>query len=134
MEKGLERTRFPFDEIKIADSDTPAFRIEESSESVGLSPNEFRLLIFLKKAKGNIVTHQEMADILFGEPEGDLPMSETIDVQIHYLRRKLELASHRRFSIGSWARMGWYLTDTEHPELLYTDNPHRKAGRKPKNA
>ena len=122
MNESTDRVAKPFDEIVLGGIQRPHISIEGSHERVLLAPQEFRLLLFLKKARGNLVTNQDMLDIFYGEPDTDLPLTNELERQIiSGLREKLEHISNKRFSIKMWQGMGIYLSDKNHPQLQYTD-------------
>lgn len=122
MSEQMERNKEPFDEILIAKNNQNAFSIKGIRGSTALTEHQFRLLLLLKRAKGNVVSRDRIRDFIYGEPDKDLPMSNVEHVQIARLRTKLEKGSAGRFSIGISPRYGWYLTDATGPELLYPDH------------
>lgn len=142
MEDVQQNPKQPFDEIMIhgVDANYPHTRRRESGIYITvagydgaekISSDEFRLLTVLVRERGNIVTHQDVTDALFGEPEEDLPLTEIDRKYISNLRMKLERLSRDRFSIDTWNRGGWYLSDLEHPELKYNGSDHHKrSGRR----
>jgi len=63
---------------------------ERDGQALSLTAREFRLLETLMRAPGAVVTREELMEQAWGEREE--PMSNTIDVLIARLRRKLEAA------------------------------------------
>ncbi len=78
--------------LQIADLslDMQRHRVELAGAEVELSPREFALLEYLMRNAGQVVTREQILDRVWGydaEPEGNV-----IDLYIHYLRRKLDVA------------------------------------------
>lgn len=120
-DKSLEAKQNPFDEIHLAKDDKPIFTIEGNLEAVHLTPQEFRLLILLKRKRGGLVDREGIEAFIYGEPEGDLPLGNTVEVVARRLRLKLEDTSKGRFGLyAPGPGMGYQLTDTIHPELKST--------------
>lgn len=60
-----------------------------SGEYIHLSHLEFQLLKYFAQNKGRVIARQELYEKVWGEFEGDMMFSKTIDVYIWYLRKKL---------------------------------------------
>jgi two-component system copper resistance phosphate regulon response regulator CusR len=67
--------------------------VERNGNVLALTAREFRLLESLMRAPGAVVSREELMEQAWGEREE--PMSNTIDVLIARLRRKLEAAGER---------------------------------------
>jgi DNA-binding response OmpR family regulator len=70
--------------------DMQRHRVEMAGTEVELSPREFALLEYLMRNAGQVVTREQILDRVWGydaEPEGNV-----IDLYVHYLRRKLDVA------------------------------------------
>lgn len=57
---------------------------------IKLSPLEFNLLKYLAQNIGRTLSRQELYEKVWGEFEGDIMFSKTVDVYIWYLRKKLD--------------------------------------------
>ncbi|OGG60476.1 hypothetical protein A2765_00045 [Candidatus Kaiserbacteria bacterium RIFCSPHIGHO2_01_FULL_56_24] len=128
MEGALERQEKPFDDLLLAADGGPTLSIKGSDSVERLYDSEFRTVLALKKAQGGILSLLDITDILYGEPDSDLPISNTVNVLISRLRQKIELISNKRFSIETWKGMGWYLSDKLHPEFLHMSAEGNKRG------
>lgn len=76
--------------LKVADLtlDTRAFKVTRGNTSIALRPREFRLLTYLMRHSGHIVTRTMLLEAVWG---GALPAdSNVIDVQISRLRTKVD--------------------------------------------
>ena len=65
-------------------------KVKDEKGEISLSQKEFSLLEFLMRHKGDVVTRTQIAEHVW-----DLhydPMSNTIDVYINFLRKKIELS------------------------------------------
>jgi two-component system response regulator MprA len=68
--------------------DTEAHRASMAGQEISLTATEYRLLEFLVRRAGAIVSREQIADHVWG---GDYdPFSNLSDVYVSYLRRKLE--------------------------------------------
>ena len=111
----------PFSEIRLAQDNKCSFSIEGNPEVIHLRPQEFRLLMILKKARGALVDQDSIESFFYGEPEGDLPLNSVAGVIASRLRLKLEAASSGRFGIYTpGSGLGYQLTDTQRTELKST--------------
>src|SRR3989338_9223558 len=95
-DKSLETSKVPFYEIRLAQDNKCSFSIEGNPEVIHLRPQEFRLLMILKKARGALVDQDSIESFFYGEPEGDLPLNSVAGVIASRLRLKLEAASSDR--------------------------------------
>lgn len=68
--------------------DTNAVRVTRNDAPIALSPREFQLLSFLFIHKGEAIDRQTLLDHVWGE--GTDMFSNTVDVHIRYLRKKLD--------------------------------------------
>jgi len=89
--RALERRTGPglSAEIRIGDVtvDLAGHRVSRNGEEVSLSRREFALLRALAERPGSILSREQLEDKLYGW--GEEVSSNTVDVHIHYLRRKL---------------------------------------------
>lgn len=68
--------------------DPAARTVTRGGRRVGLSANEFRLLLVLFEARGRVLSRDQLQDRLYG---GDTEIgSNTVAVYVHQLRRKLD--------------------------------------------
>jgi DNA-binding response OmpR family regulator len=81
-------TRGP--EIVIGDVriDTNARSVTRKGEPVHLAPREYALLEFLARNRGTVQDRSTIIDLVWGEPDA-LLFSQTVDVHVAHLRRKL---------------------------------------------
>ena len=120
-DKSLETSKVPFYEIRLAQDNKCSFSIEGNPEVIHLAPQEFRLLMILKKARGTLVDTDSIESFFYGEQEGDLPLSDVVGVIASRLRLKLQVASSGRFGIYTpGPKLGYQLTDTQRTELKST--------------
>jgi DNA-binding response OmpR family regulator len=73
--------------------DPDKFLVSQDGSRVFLSSKEFALLEYLMKNKGRILSHQEIMENVWDENAD--PFSNTIEVHISNLRRKLESDGHK---------------------------------------
>lgn len=59
-------------------------------KAIKLSPLEFNLLKYLAQNRGRTLSRQELYEKVWGEFDGDIMFSKTVDVYIWYLRKKLD--------------------------------------------
>lgn len=119
--RSSESIENPFGEIRLAQDNKRSFSIEGNSEVIHLAPQEFRLLMILKKARGTLVDTDSIESFFYGEQEGDLPLSDVVGVIASRLRLKLQVASSGRFGIYTpGPKLGYQLTDTQRTELKST--------------
>jgi len=62
-------------------------RVSVDGQEISLSDRQFRLLLALLEKPGSVLSIQQLEDMLYGW--GDEIASNTIEVQLHHLRRKL---------------------------------------------
>lgn len=76
-----------------------------------LSDQEYQILWMLVRAQGNIITQSEMEDFLYAErPDSeDLPMGNTVAVQILRIREKLDELTGGKVLINTVLRIGYQL-------------------------
>ena len=83
-------------------------RVWVGEEEISLSQKEFALLEFLIRRKGEVVSRSQIAEHVW-----DLhfdPMSNTIDVYINFLRKKIDAGSHKS-RIETVRGVGYRLVD-----------------------
>jgi two-component system OmpR family response regulator len=67
--------------------DTVRHEVRRSGQPVDLGPTEYRLLEFLMRHPGRAFTRESIIASVWGY--GDDPVEGTVDLYVHYLRRKL---------------------------------------------
>lgn len=77
-------------------------------ESIELAPKEFQLLEYLLVHRGQAIDRQALLDHVWGE-EADM-FSNTVDVHIRYLRKKLDIPNHPSI-IGTIRGKGYMICD-----------------------
>ena len=85
-------------------------RLYDGKSEISLSQKEFALLEFLMRHKGEVVTRTQIAEHVW-----DLhfdPMSNTIDVYINFLRKKIDTGSEKS-SIETVRGTGYRLSDDQ---------------------
>jgi DNA-binding response OmpR family regulator len=68
--------------------DTNTQEVKKSGKQVNLSPKEYALLEFLMRHKGSVQDRPKIIDRVWGGRD-ELLFSQTVDVHVAYLRRKL---------------------------------------------
>lgn len=89
--------------------DVVSRRVTVGSEQVSLSQKEFALLEFLIRRKGQVVTRSQIAEHVW-----DLhfdPMSNTIDVYINFLRKKID-GTRKKSRIETLRGSGYRISDS----------------------
>lgn len=89
--------------------DLVSHRVSIGQEQVLLSQKEYALLEFLMRRKGQVVTRSQIAEHVW-----DLhfdPMSNTIDVYINFLRKKID-GSRKKSRIETLRGAGYRLSET----------------------
>jgi DNA-binding response OmpR family regulator len=81
-------TRSPTIEMGDIRIDTNAHSVTRKGRPVHLAPREYGLLEFLARNRGIVQDRSTIIDLVWGEPE-TLLFSQTVDVHVAYLRRKL---------------------------------------------
>lgn len=77
--------------------DTNTTVVTKKGKVVNLTPKEYDLLVYLASKKGEIVDRMTLLENVWGE-EID-PLSNTIDVHIRYLRRKIETGNGKKLIV-----------------------------------
>ena len=101
-----EKTRLKAGRIEM---DLLARRVLSDGKEVLLSQKEFALLEFLMRHKGTVVSRTQIAEHVW-----DLhfdPMSNTIDVYINFLRKKIDTAPRQESCIETVRGAGYRLLD-----------------------
>lgn len=102
-----EQTQLKSDDLVI---DLLTHRVSVNGNEIALSQKEFALLEFLMRKKGEVVSRTQIAEHVW-----DLhfdPMSNTIDVYINFLRKKLDNASQKKKRIETVRGAGYRLIDS----------------------
>jgi two-component system alkaline phosphatase synthesis response regulator PhoP len=96
---------YSFGEITV---DFDHFEASRGEVAIELSPREFRLLAYLVKHRGEVVTREQLLDAVWGYET--IPFTRTVDTHIAKLRKKIEDdPSNPRF-IVTVHRMGYRFT------------------------
>lgn len=100
--------------IEVADLaiDVPAGIATRGGRRLDLTATEFRILTALGRATGKILTQSQLTDLLW--PVGGGPESNSIEVHVARLRRKLEAAAEPRL-LQTVRGMGYVLKLEETP-------------------
>ncbi len=70
--------------------DLEAHKVFRKNQEVPLSPKEYDLLVVLLKNKGIVLSRDRIFELVWGDHGSDFSLeSDTINVHIAYLRRKL---------------------------------------------
>lgn len=81
-------TREPVLRVGDVTIDSNTHLVEVRGDEVRLAPREYALLEYLARHRGVPQNRLELIEQVWGEP-GDLMFSQTVDVHVAYLRRKL---------------------------------------------
>src|SRR5664280_2709052 len=81
-------TRSPVIELGDISVDTNTHEVRKGGKVVALAPREYALLEFLALNRGIAKTRLEIIELVWGEYD-ELMFSQTVDVHVAYLRRKL---------------------------------------------
>ncbi len=94
-------------DLEIVESEMKVFR---SGEEIKLTPKEFKLILILANAKGNVVSKQFIADQLW---DYHIETNQnTIEVYINFLRKKID-KEHTVKLIHTKIGYGYYLSAQE---------------------
>jgi DNA-binding response OmpR family regulator len=103
-------TKEPVLEIGAIRIDTNARRVTSDGSEVHLAPREYALLERLARSRGIPMDRMSLLEQIWGEPEA-LMFSQTVDVHVAYLRRKLG-----RDVIRTVPGVGYMVPDDEKPD------------------
>jgi two-component system response regulator QseB len=81
-------TREPVVKVGAVAIDTNTHQVKVGEAEVGLAPREYALLEYLARNRGVPQNRLELIEQVWGESD-DLMFSQTVDVHVAYLRRKL---------------------------------------------
>ncbi|MCX6083362.1 MAG: response regulator transcription factor [Caldiserica bacterium] len=81
-------SRSPVIAVGEVDIDTNSHTVRRAGQVVSLAPREYALLEFLALNRGIAKTRLEIIELVWGEYD-ELMFSQTVDVHVAYLRRKL---------------------------------------------
>jgi DNA-binding response OmpR family regulator len=81
-------SRSPVITIGEVDIDTNSHTVHRAGQVVSLAPREYALLEFLALNRGIAKSRLEIIELVWGEYD-ELMFSQTVDVHVAYLRRKL---------------------------------------------
>jgi two-component system OmpR family response regulator len=81
-------TKEPILKVRDVTIDTNTRRVGLAGSDVHLAPREYSLLEYLARHRGVPQSRLELIEQVWGEPD-DLMFSQTVDVHVAYLRRKL---------------------------------------------
>ena len=96
-----------FSEIKIDDTKKEVFR---NSLQIDLTPKEYKLLVMLIRARGNVLSKQEIADHLWDyHIETNI---NTIEVYINFLRKKVDSPFEKKM-IQTKVGFGYFIKSTD---------------------
>lgn len=84
--------------------------VTRAGEQISLTPKEYRLLLILARAKGRVVSKQNIAEDLWDD--NVLTSPNTIEVYINFLRKKID-SRHSEKLIQTRTGYGYYLKQGE---------------------
>jgi DNA-binding response OmpR family regulator len=84
--------------------------VQRGGQTINLTPTEFRLLVYLARHPGQVVTRAQIIDALW-EHASDLEDDRAINVHIRRLREKIELDPSRPAMILTVPGIGYRLVD-----------------------
>jgi two-component system copper resistance phosphate regulon response regulator CusR len=107
----LKRTEATFEKLAIADLeiDVETKQVKRSTQAIVLTSKEFKLLVLLVKAKGKIVSKQEILEKVW-----DLTFdtgTNTIEVYISFLRNKVDKSFDNKL-IHTKQGFGYYIKES----------------------
>ncbi|MDP5038901.1 MAG: response regulator transcription factor [Candidatus Gracilibacteria bacterium] len=70
--------------------DLEKFSVSKNGEIIKLSSQEFNLLKYFVQNKNKVISRKELYEKVWGEFDGDIMFSKTVDVYIGYLRKKID--------------------------------------------
>ncbi|MDQ7009557.1 MAG: response regulator transcription factor [Candidatus Gracilibacteria bacterium] len=70
--------------------DLEKIEVSKNNEIIKLSNLEFRLFSYLSQNKEKVISRKELYEKVWGEFDGDIMFSKTVEVYIGYLRKKLD--------------------------------------------
>jgi DNA-binding response OmpR family regulator len=86
----LRRSGEPAERLVVADLvlEPSARRARRGGRELSLTAQEFDLLEFLMRHRGQVMSRQRILDHVWGY--GSMPVSNVVDIYIHYLRNKVD--------------------------------------------
>jgi two-component system KDP operon response regulator KdpE len=111
--------------------DADTFRVSVRNRHIRLTPKEFKLMLYLAKHPGCIVTHQKLVSVIWGATTGG--ERECLRVLIGQLRRKIETPGTPRYIVTEpWVGYrleptGTFLSPEFDPDQL-PENPSANFG------
>jgi two-component system OmpR family response regulator len=88
LARRMGTTREPVIQVGDVTIDSNSRRVELAGAEVSLAPREYALLEHLARHRGEPQSRLELLEQVWGEPD-ELIFSQTVDVHVAYLRRKL---------------------------------------------
>jgi DNA-binding response OmpR family regulator len=82
--------------------------VQRGAQSINLTPTEFRLLVYLARHPGQVVTRSQIIEALWGF-SSDLESERTVNVHVRRLREKVELDPSRPTLILTVPGIGYRL-------------------------
>ena len=85
--------------------DETRWTVHRAGTLVDLSPTEFRLLAYLMRNQGQVLTRAQLLEHVWGRDTGESPgQSQIVETYVSYLRRKLDSLGprliHTRRGVG----------------------------------
>ncbi len=88
--------------------DFTKFEAVKNNQPIALSPREFKILKFLIEHRGEVVSRDQLLDVVWGY--NNFPLTRTVDMHIAKLRQKIEDAPTAPRYIVTLHRVGYKFT------------------------
>ncbi|MBN1583250.1 MAG: response regulator transcription factor [Anaerolineae bacterium] len=82
--------------------------VKRDNQTIGLTPTEFRLLVYLARHPGQALSRAQIVDAVWGY-DADIESERTVNVHIRHLREKLEVDPSRPSLILTVPGIGYRL-------------------------
>ncbi len=104
----LRRAGQPAERLVVADLvlEPGARRVRRGGQELSLTAQEFDLLEFLMRPRGQVMSRQRILDHVWGYEA--MPVSNIVDIYIHYLREKVD-SDHKAKLIKTVRSVGYVL-------------------------
>ncbi len=113
LARRLARVSYPLYQVGELRIDTRKKRAGLGKRWVTLPPLQYRLLLTLVRRAGEVVSHEDLIQAVWGYERDDSEARELLKVHIHQIRRRLRLDPHERPYIRSVRGFGYMLAPPE---------------------
>ena len=102
-----------FDDIRI---DFRKYEASKGGRPIELSAKEFQILKYLSTRRGEVVTREDLLQVIWGYSIENMPTTRTVDNQIVKLRQKIEADTENPLVIKSVRGVGYKFDPPEVPK------------------